>query len=148
MVGLDSTNDGAEILFAGRCILEYQTLLHGSAVSQHAMHGKRGEQPTFYAVVAEHLFVADIILIGTWLAIDDDAKHILNGVAMAVERRALQLVAIGHAVLLPFLVQFIEGQLIIGPERIDNPDVLVKYLSWFHDCKDNDSFQETSMAIE
>ena len=22
-----------------------------------------------------------------------------------------------------------------SPERIDDPDVLVKYLSWFHDCK-------------
>jgi hypothetical protein len=28
-----------------------------------------------------------------------------------------------------------EGQFAIGPERIDDPDVLVKYLSWFHDCK-------------
>jgi hypothetical protein len=24
----------------------------------------------------------------------------------------------------------------IGPKRINNPDVLVKYLSWFHACKD------------
>ena len=31
--------------------------------------------------------------------------------------------------------QLFEGQLPKGPERIDNPDVLVKYLSWFHCCK-------------
>ena len=36
----------------------------------------------------------------------------------------------GLAPLRPF-----EGQFAIGPERIDDPDVLVKYLSWFHDCK-------------
>jgi hypothetical protein len=24
----------------------------------------------------------------------------------------------------------------ICPKRINNPDVLVKYLSWFHACKD------------
>jgi hypothetical protein len=25
----------------------------------------------------------------------------------------------------------------VGPERVDDPDVLVKYLSWFHGCKDS-----------
>ena len=39
------------------------------------------------------------------------------------------------AIVNPFLVQFFEGQFAIGPERIDDPDVLVKYLGWFHVCK-------------
>ena len=54
---------------------------------------------------------------------------------MAIERRALQRIAVGHAVLLPLLAEFFEGQFAIGPERIDDPDVLAEYLSWFHDCK-------------
>ena len=64
---------------------------------------------------------------------------------MAVERRALQRIAVGHTIVLPLLIQFFEGQFAIGPKRIDDPDVLVKYLSWFHDCKSNNSFQETGL---
>ena len=85
-----------------------------------------GEEPLADAVVAEHLLVADEVLVGLLVAVDDDAEHVLNGVAMAVERRALQRVAVGHAIDDPFLVQFFEGQSAIGPERVDDPDVLVK----------------------
>jgi len=99
------------------------------------MHGERGEEPLADAVVAEHLLVADEVLVGLLVAVDDDAEHVLNGVAMAVERRALQRVAVGHAVDDPLLVQFFEGQSAIGPERVDDPDVLVKNLSRFHAYK-------------
>ena len=67
---------------------------------------------------------------------------------MAVERRAIEWIAVSHAVVLPLLVQFFEGQFAIGPERIDDPDVLVKYLSWFHACKSSESFQETGIVKE
>ena len=104
------------------------------------MNGKRGEEPTLDAVVAECLLITDIILIGTWFAVDDNARHILNGIAMAVERRAMQRIAVGHCVIYPLLVQFFEGQFAVGPERIDDPDVLAKYLSWFHDCKSTKNY--------
>ena len=59
----------------------------------------------------------------------------------AVERRALQRVAVGHGVVLPLLVELFEGQLVMRLERIDDPDVLAEYLSWFHIVgKDNDFF--------
>ena len=148
MVGLDGTDDGVEILFASRCILQHQTFLHGSAVCQYAMHGERGEEPALDAVVTEHLLVADEVLIRLWLAVNDDAKHVEDGIAMAVERRAIEWIAVSHAVVLPLLVQFFEGQFAIGPERIDDPDVLVKYLSWFHACKSSESFQETGIVKE
>ena len=61
--------------------------------------------------------------------------HFEDGVTMAVERRALQRIAVGHAVLLPLLVQLFEGQPLMGSERVDDPDVLVEYLSRFHACK-------------
>ena len=35
---------------------------------------------------------------------DFDAEHVEDGVAMAVERRSRQWVAVGHTVLLPLLV--------------------------------------------
>ena len=85
-VGVDGADDDVEILFAGRGILEHQTLLHGGTVGQHAMDGERGEEPMFDAVVAEHILIADEVLVKTFVAVDDDAKHIQNGIAMAVER--------------------------------------------------------------
>ena len=51
---------------------------------------------------------------------------------MTIERRALQWVAIGHAIVNPLPVQFVDGQPIIASKRIDDPDVLVKNLSRFH----------------
>ena len=86
----------------------------------------------FYAIVAEHLAIADIIFVGTRLAIDDDAEHFKNGIAMAVERRALQRVAVGHAVVNPFPVQFLERQFTTASERIDEPNVLMENLRYFH----------------
>ena len=55
-------------------------------------------------------------------------------IGLSFDRETRRLV--GHAVGHPLLVQFAQGQLMIGPKRINNPDVLVKYLSWFHACKD------------
>ena len=99
------------------------------------MYGECREKPTLDAIVAKHGFIADIIFIGLLVAVDDNARHIENGVAMAIERGTLQRVAVGHLVILPLLVQFFKGLLSVGPKRIDDPDVLLKYLSWFHDAK-------------
>ena len=68
------------------------------------MHGERREQPAFDAVVAEHLLIANVVLIRLGIALDDDAKHVLNGVAMTIKRHALQRVAVGHAIVHPLLV--------------------------------------------
>ena len=85
------------------------------------MDGERGENPSCDAVVAEHLCVADEILISSWLAVDDNAEHVEDGVAMAVERRSRQRVSVGHTVFPPLLAEFLEGQPFIRPERIDDP---------------------------
>ena len=128
----DGTDNGVEILQACRHALQHHTLVDGGTFTQHAVHGERREEPTSDAVVVEHLGVGNVVAVRLWLTVDDDAKHVENGVAMPVERRALQLVAAIHAVLLPLPVQFLEGQLAVCPQRIDNPSILVKYLCWFH----------------
>ena len=115
----------------------YDYMSHRCLVCQHAMHSEGGEEPTLDAVVAEHLLITDVVLIRLGFAMNGNAEHVMDGIAMAVERRTLQWFAVGHAVVLPLLLQFLEGQFMIGPERIDDPDVLVKYLSWFHACKDS-----------
>ena len=128
VVGVDSADDDVEILLAGRCILQHQAFLHCRTVGQHTMYGERGEEPALDAVVAEHLMITDVVFVGAFVAVDDDAKHLENGITMAVERRALQGVAVGYLVSLPFLVQLLEGEAPVGPKSIDNPDILVKYL--------------------
>ena len=140
MVRLDGALDGVEILLTRRHVLQYNTVFDGGTIGQHTMHGERREEPLADepladAAVVEHLRIADVVLIRLRLAVDDNAEHVKNGVTMAVERRALQRIAVGHAVLLPLLVQLLEGQFTVGPERVDDPDVLVEYQSWFHVCK-------------
>jgi len=135
VVRLDGALDGVEILLTRRHVLQYNTVFDGGTIGQHTMHGERREEPLADAAVVEHLRIADVVLIRLRLAVDDNAEHVKNGVTMAVERRALQRIAVGHAVLLPLLVQLLEGQFTVGPERVDDPDVLVEYLSWFHVCK-------------
>ena len=100
------------------------------------MHCERREYPTLYTVIVERLVIADIIFIGTWLAFYHNAKNIQDGIAMAVERRTLQRISTYYTIIHPLLVQFLQGQFATGPKRINNPDVLVKYLSLFHACKD------------
>jgi hypothetical protein len=51
---------------------------------------------------------------------------------MTIKRGALQDITICHLVILPFPVQFLKGQMLVSPECIDDPDVLVEYLSRFH----------------
>ena len=45
---------------------------------------------------------------------------------MAVERRPRQRITLVHLVLHPFLVELLQRQLPESPERVDDPDVLVK----------------------
>ena len=101
------------------------------------MDGERREEPPLYRIVAEHLWVTDEVTVGPGLAVDDDAEHVEDGVTMAVERRALQRVALSHCVVLPLLVELLEGQTAMRLERIDDPDVLTEYLSWFHSLRGN-----------
>ena len=82
----DGVDDDVEKLLAGRCTFQYQAFFHGSTVGQYTVDGERGEKPPLDAIVAEHLFITDVILIGTGLAFDNDAKHIKDSVAMAIER--------------------------------------------------------------
>ena len=44
------------------------------------------EVPALYRPVVEHIGIADVVAIGLLVAVDDDTKHIEDGVAMAIER--------------------------------------------------------------
>ncbi len=40
------------------------------------------------------------------------------------------------------------GEMTEGPERVDDPDVLVEYLSGFHGCKGSESFRESCQLMQ
>ena len=137
VVSLDGADDRLEV-FLSRCrTLKNHVLLDWCAVGQHAVNGERGEYPSLNAVVVQHFGIADVVLVGPWLALDDDAEHVEDGVAVAVKRRSLQRIAVGHLVVLPLTADFLEGETFVRPERINDPDVLAEDHCWFHVCKDN-----------
>ena len=137
MVSLDGANDSLKVFLARWRTLEHHVLLNRCAVGQHAVNGERGEDPTLDTVVVQYLGIADVVLVGPWFALDDDAEHVEDGVAVAVKRRSLQRIAVGHLVVLPLTADFLEGETFVRPERIDDPDVLAEDHCWFHVCKDN-----------
>ena len=85
VVGLDGTNDGVEVFLTLRHAFQDKAFLDGGTVGQHAVDSKRREEPPLDAVVAEYFFITDVVLIRLEIAVDDDAEHVENGVAMAVE---------------------------------------------------------------
>ena len=86
VVSLDGADDGLEVFLARWRTLKHYVLLDRCAVGQHTMHGKRGEYPALDTVVVQHLRIADVVLVGLWFTLDDDAEHIKDGIAVAIER--------------------------------------------------------------
>ena len=148
VVSLDGADDRLEVFLSRWRTLEHDVLLDRCAVGQHAVNGERGEDPTLDTVVVQYLGIADVVLVGPWFALDDDAEHIKDGVAMTVERRSLQRVAVGHLVVLPLPADFLEGQPFVRPERIDDPDVLAEDHCWFHDCKDKKNSSNKQIILK
>ena len=127
LVGLHGADDGLEELLAGGHVLEDDPLLDGKAVGEHAAHSERREHPPLHRVVVEHLGIIDIVAIAVLdVALDDDAEHVEDGVAMAVERRPRQGGTVGHLVVDPPLTELVERQPAVAPQRVDQPDILVK----------------------
>ena len=148
VVSLDGADDSLKVFLARWRTLEHHVLLNRCAVGQHAVNGERGEYPSLNAVVVQHLGIADVVLVGPWFALDDDAEHIKDGVAMTVERRSLQRIAVGHLVVLPLTADFLEGETFVRPERVDDPDVLAEDHCWFHVCKDKKNSSNIQIILK
>ena len=125
LVLFDGADDGLQELLTCRHILENDTIFQRDTVGEHATHGERGEHPALQTVVVEHLRIIDVIPIIS-IALDNNAKHIEDGVTMAVERGTREGIAIRHLVLFPSPTQLIEAQASMTPQRIDEPDILLK----------------------
>ena len=130
-----------------RYCFDFLAFLDGCAVAEHAVHGERGEEPPLNGAVAQRVFIADVVFVGLLVALNDDAEHGEDGVAVAVERRALQGVAVGNSVGHPLLAQLLEGEFLVGSERVNNPDVLAEGLSSFHHCKSTNNFSDITWIL-
>ena len=135
-VGLDGAKDGLLEFLTCRHVLQHDTVFHRGAIGQHAMHAECGVKPSLDAVVGQNLLIANVILIGSGLAVDDNTEHVDDVITIAIKRGALQWFAVAHVVVLPFLLYVSEGQALVSPEGVDDPDILVEFDCWFHACKD------------
>jgi hypothetical protein len=64
-------------------------VLQSHVLVEHVAHTERREKPVLYAVLLQHLLVADIVSIPVLpVTIDNDTEHIENGITMAVESGA------------------------------------------------------------
>ena len=61
-------------------------------------------------------------MVGLLVAVDNDAEHVLNGVTIAVERRAVEHVA--HLVGRPFLLQRLQREALVLPDGRYQPQAL------------------------
>ena len=131
------------LVSAHRHILQHHSFPYRSTVRQDAMHCQRPIHPSPNAVFVQLVRVANVISVRPRLTGNDDAEHIQDSVTMAVERRPLQHVAISYAILYPSAVQLIQRQSPAPPERIHNPDILVKNNRRFHSLTRTKLFHNT-----
>ena len=66
---------------------------------------------------------------------------------MTIERRAWQCIAVSHSVLLPFLVQLFKRQVLVRPQRIDEPYILLENLCWFHVDRFSDFYKSVLVCF-
>ena len=80
-----------------------------------------------------HLGIGDVVAVAIPLvAIDDDAKHVEDGIAMAVEGAARHREAATHVGGYPLGIEFAEGDLACSADGADEPDVFIEEVGGLH----------------
>ena len=91
------------------------------------------EHPVLYGLLGKHLGVAYVVAVAVFLvAVDDDAKHVEDGIAVAVEATARHGEPATHVGLDPTLVDLLEGEALVAVDGIDEPDVFFEEVGGFH----------------
>ena len=86
--------------------------------------GQGGEYPVLHRVFVQHVFIADVVAIAVFtVAIDVDAKDVLDGLFVAVEGGACQLGTSTHFRAYPLLVDVAERDSSCTIDGVDEPDV-------------------------
>ena len=136
MVGLDGLDDGLKVFLTSRHILKQDTFAQVGAIRKHGVDGQGREHPSLDAFVVEYLGIGDIIFVTTIeVALNDDAEHADDGVLMAIERGTCQRTAFDHLIFHPQIINLFEREVLILAQRIDEPDILLENLCWFHAAK-------------
>ena len=91
------------------------------------------EHPVLQGVLGEHLGIGDMVSVAIALfAIDDDAKHVEDGIAVAVEGAACHGEPATHLGLHPVVVDLLEGEALMAVDGVDEPDVFFEEVGGLH----------------
>ena len=83
-----------------------------------------GDGEHISTVSIRDLGIAYVVAVAVLLvAIDDDAKHVEDGIAVAVEATACHGEPATHLSLCPVLVDLLEGEALMAVDGVDEPDV-------------------------
>ena len=124
---LHRLDDQLQIFTIRRDVLQRNAMLEIHALPNNVADGQGREHPVLHRVLVQHLFVADIVAVAVFsVAVDVDAKDVLNGVSVAVEGGAWHLDTSTHIRAYPFPVDVNERDLSCTIDGVDKPDVFLK----------------------
>ena len=130
---LPLTDEAVQMLAIGGDALKEDAVVHAAALGKHVVDREGREHPVLYGFFGEHLGIADVVAVSALLlAIDDDAKHVDDIVAVAVEGAAGHGNAAAHLGLHPVLVDLLEGEALVAVDGVDEPDVFSEEGGGFH----------------
>lgn len=96
-----------KIVPIGRNLLKKDTVIHTFAFRKDAIHRQGREHPVLNGIFFKNFLVVDIISEAILLvALDDDTKHIQNGIAMTIEGTSGNRRSFAHIGIKPMLVDF------------------------------------------
>ena len=108
-------------------------MVHLLALGQHIVYREGREHPVLYGVFVEGFGIGDMVAVAVLLvAIDDDAKHVEDGIAVAVEGAARHGQAAAHLGLEPVVVDLIEGEALVAVYGAYEPDVFSEDSCYIH----------------
>ena len=132
MVGLHGIDDGLQEFLTCRRVLQNDAISERDAVGEHVAHCQRREHPAFDSTIVKRLRIGDKVFIGILVTFDDDAKHVEDGIPMAIERGACERTAPNHIVILPKPADILKLHPLILSQCIQYPNILLKNLCRFH----------------
>ena len=132
-VCLNGLNDGLQVFFTSGHVLQQDSFSEADTVGEHSADGQRGEHPSLDAFIVEHLRIGDVVFVATIeVTFYDDTKHVEDSILVADERGTSERTAAYHLVFHSQITDLFERESFILAQSIDEPDVLLENLCWFH----------------
>ena len=102
-------------------------MLQPHALADEVVHRQGGEHPVLDGVLAQNFLVSNVIAVAIApVAVDVDAKDVLDGILVTVEGGAAQRHAFAHLRPQPSLVDFRKGDPLRAVDGVHQPDVFLE----------------------